>query len=217
MISTSENISFQKPVVWLAKVVSYVLHPLFIPTYFYIFLAKTFRYEFVGFDESVLNLRVFSVFWMTAFFPAFAVFLLYKLKLIDSIFLRTQKERIIPFFITMFFYWWMYYLSKNMGNQPAVLKFFYFGVFISTSIGVVINNFMKISLHGMAMGGLLAAMILTSFYYSTNLGLPIAITTLLTGVVATSRFIAGEHTNREMYVGILVGIFCQLVGYWFVF
>ena len=60
------------------------------------------------------------------FFPAFAVFLFARLKLSDSIFLRTQKERIIPYVITMFFYWWMYYLSRNFLDQPIVLKYFYF-------------------------------------------------------------------------------------------
>ena len=89
---------------------------------------------------------------MTAFFPAFAVFLLWRLKLSESIYLRTQKERIIPYFVTMFFYWWMYYLSKNQTDQPAVLKFFYFGIFWSSIIGVIINNFIKISLHTIAAG-----------------------------------------------------------------
>jgi hypothetical protein len=79
-------------------------------------------FEFVGITEWQLNMRLFSVAWLTAFFPAFAVFLLWRLKLSDSIFLRTQKERIIPYVITMFFYWWMYYLSRNFTDQPIALQ-----------------------------------------------------------------------------------------------
>jgi hypothetical protein len=200
----------------LAKGVSYIFHPLFIPTYIFWFLTIFFPFEFPGITDKLLNLRIFSVFWMTAFFPALAVFLLWRLRFIDNVFLRTQKERIIPFFITMFFYWWMFYLSRNFKDQPSVLKFFFFGIFISTAIGVVINNFIKISLHGIAMGSALMAIILISFYYQVNLSIPIAIVALLTGIVASSRFIAGNHTNAEMYIGIFVGIFCQLFGYWFV-
>ena len=202
--------------VFTAKIFSYAFHPLFIPTYIFLFLVYQFPMEFAGITEKGLQMKTFGLFWMTAFFPAFAVFLMWRLKFIDNIFLRTQKERIIPFFVSMFFYWWMYYLGRNFKDQPEVLKFFFFGIFISTSIGVVINNYIKISLHGMAMGGALTAIILFSFFYQTSLGLPIIIATLLTGLVSTSRFIAGSHTNTEMYMGLLVGCACQLIAYWVV-
>ena len=199
-----------------AQIISYILHPLFIPTYFFMFLVYQFPYEFADITVWQLKLRIFSVFWMTAFFPAFAVFLLWRTKFSESIFLRTQKERIVPYFISMFFYWWMYYLSRNFSDQPAALKFFYFGIFIATAVGVIINNFIKISLHGIAMGGVLAAVILTSFFYQTQLGLAISIIILLTGLVCTSRFLVSTHTTAEVYSGLTVGVVCQLIGYWFV-
>lgn len=205
-----------KVAVAFAKFVSYLFHPLFIPTYIYLFLVYQFPMEFADTTELGMQLKLVSVFFITAFLPAFAVFLLWKLEFSSSIFLRTQKERIIPFFITMFMYWWMLYLSRNFKDQPEVLKFFYFGLFAATPIGVVINNFIKISLHGMAMGAALMAIILFSFFYQVNLGLPISIATVITGAVCSSRFIAGSHTNQEMYSGLLLGAFCQLLGYWFV-
>jgi len=200
----------------VAKLVSYILHPLFIPVYFFLFLAYQFPYEFTVSMAFELKLKLISTFIMTAFFPAFAVFLLWRVNFIHSIFLKTQKERIIPFFITMFFYWWMYYLSRNLKDQPEVLKFFFFGIFIATSIGVIINNYIKISLHGIAMGSVLAAIILFSIYYQTPLGLPIIITILLTGLVCTSRLLITNHTQAEIYVGLFTGILCQLIAYRFV-
>jgi len=197
-----------------AKIISYVFHPLFIPTYIFAFLVNVVPYEFPGIGDWQLKLRIFSVFWMTAFFPGFAVFLLWRLKLgVNSMFLRTQKERIIPFIITMFFYWWWFYLSKNFKDQPEVLKFFFFGIFISTSAGVVLNNFMKISLHGMGVGGGLMAIILITFFYQMPSGLSITIATLITGLVCSSRLIISDHTNKEVYIGLLVGAVCQLIGY----
>ena len=200
-----------------AKLLSYIFHPLFIPTYIFLFLQYQFRFEFAGITPWQMKLKAFSVFWMTAFFPAFAVFLLWRLKFSDSIFLRTQKERIIPYFITMFFYWWMYYLSRTFTDQPMVLKFFYFGIFIAAVVGVILNSLFKISLHGIAMGGALAAIILFSFFYESHLGLAIAITTILTGLVCTSRLLVSDHTNFELYTGVLLGAVCQVVSCWFVF
>src|SRR5258708_7145082 len=140
-----------------AKVISYVFHPLFIPTYIFFFLMEQLPYEFADITVWHLKMRFFSIFWLTAFFPAFAVFLMWRLKFSESIFLRTQKERIVPYIITMFFYWWMYYLSRNFTDQPAVLKFFYMGIFMATVAGLILNSYYKISLHGMGMGGALAA------------------------------------------------------------
>lgn len=198
-----------------AKIISYVFHPLFIPTYIFIFLMFQFPTEFSGITLWKLKMRFFGLFWFTAFFPAFIVFLLWRLKFSESIYLRTQKDRIIPFFVTMFFYWWMYYLSRNFTDQPIVLKFFYFGIFISTSFGVIINNYIKISLHAMAMGAASAAMVLFAFYYHIQITSAISITFLLTGIVCSSRLIASDHTNAEIYIGLFVGIICQLIGYWF--
>jgi hypothetical protein len=198
-----------------AKIISWLFHPLFIPTYVFAFLVYQFPFEFMGITVWKLELRFFMVFWWTAFFPAFVVFLLWQLKFSDSIFLRTQKERIVPFIVTMIFYWWMYYLSRNFKDQPEVLKFFFFGIFISTSLGVIINNYIKISLHAMAMGGALAAIILFAFFYETQITLAISISVLLTGIVCTSRLLVSDHTNAEIYSGLFVGIICQVIGYWF--
>ncbi len=199
-----------------AKIISYLFHPLFIPGYFFLFLANQFPAEFAGITDWQLKLRIFSVFWMTAFFPAFAIFLLWRLKFSESIYLRTQKERIIPYFICMFFYWWMYYLSRNFTDQPLALKFFYCGIFVATIFGVIINNFIKISLHGIGVGGAVAAVILCSFFYQTPLGLEITIAVLLAGIVCTSRLLVSNHTNFEIYSGLAVGVVSQLIGY-FVF
>ncbi|SJZ58267.1 hypothetical protein [Sediminibacterium ginsengisoli] len=213
-----ENNSIRYPaaLTWPAKFISYLFHPLFIPTYVFLLLVFQFPYEFAGITVWQLKMRFFSVFWLTAFFPAFAVFLLWRLKFSESIFLRTQKERIVPYVITMFFYWWMYYLSRNFTDQPAVLKFFYMGIFAATVFGLIINNYMKISMHGMGVGGAVAAVILFAFHYQAPMGFSISIAILLTGLVCTSRLLVSDHSEKEVYAGLLVGIICQVAAYFFI-
>jgi len=204
------------PLQYIGKLVSYILHPLFIPTYFMLFLMQVLPYEFVGITEWQLKMRLFSVFWLTAFFPAFSVFLMWRLKLSESIFLRTQKERIIPYVITMFFYWWMYYLSRNFTDQPLALKFFYFGIFIASAIGLVVNNFMKVSLHGMGVGGLLTAVILVGFHYPIN-ALPwLLLVLFLTALVIAARMLVSDHTKQELLIGLLIGVLTQVIAYFWV-
>ena len=210
--STMEN-SQPKIVKYIAHLLSYVLHPLFIPTYFFLFLMQVLPFEFVGITEWQLKMRLFSVAWLTAFFPAFAVFLLWRLKLSDSIFLRTQKERIIPYVITMFFYWWMYYLSRNFTDQPIALKFFYLGIFVASAIGMTVNNFMKVSLHAMGIAGLTTAVILVSVFYPVNNAVWVLLAVLLTALVISARLVVSDHTKIELIVGLFIGVFTQVAAY----
>ena len=210
--STMEN-SQPKIVKYIAHLLSYVLHPLFIPTYFFLFLMQVLPFEFVGITEWQLKMRLFSVAWLTAFFPAFAVFLLWRLKLSDSIFLRTQKERIIPYVITMFFYWWMYYLSRNFTDQPIALKFFYLGIFMASAIGMTVNNFMKVSLHAMGIAGLTTAVILVSVFYPVNNAVWVLLAVLLTALVISARLVVSDHTKKELIVGLFIGVFTQVAAY----
>jgi len=201
---------------YIAKIISFIFHPLFVPTFFMYFLIMVVPYKFEGISDWQLKMRLFSVFWLTAFFPAFAVFLLWRLKFSESIFLRTQKERIIPYVITMFFYWWMYYLSRNFKDQPVDLKYFYFGIFIATSLGLIVNNFIKVSLHAIGISGLLMAILLVSINYpAINLVWLLSVI-LLSSIVVSARMIVSDHTKQELIVGFGIGLFTQLIAYFWV-
>ena len=198
----------------IAKLISYIFHPLFIPVYVFLWLIWRFPIHFDDISSVGFTFKTVSVFLNASFFPAFAVFLLWRLKFIDTIFLRTQKDRIIPYMITMIFYWWMWYLSRGFTDQPDALKFFYFGIFLNTVFGLIINNFIKISMHAMGAGALLMFIILTLGHYETFLGADIIAATILTGFICTSRLLLNEHSTAEIYTGIFIGALCQLLGFW---
>lgn len=199
-----------------AKIVSYILHPLFIPMYVFIWLEWRFPIHFDDISVQGLTFKTISVFLNTAFFPAFSVFLLWRLKFIDTMYLRTQRDRIIPYIITMIFYWWLWYLSRTFTDQPDVLKFFYFGIFLNTVFGLVINNFIKISMHSMGAGALLALAVITMCRYETFLGADMIVIFILAGLICTARLLLNEHSVSEIYAGLFLGALCQFLGYWIV-
>lgn len=200
-----------------AKAISYVFHPLFIPTYVYFFLTQAFPYEFSGFLRNDAGFRTIVVFINTAFFPAVAIFLLWRLKFIESIFLKSQKERIAPYMIVMIFYWWLWYLSKNFTDQPFELRVFFLGTFLTTPVALVLNNFFKISMHAIGVGSMLAFMLILSFVKSADMTAAVAASAMITGFVCTARFLVSDHTNKEIYSGLILGIVCQLVAAYFTF
>ena len=209
------NMEKSQPMIvkYIAHLLSYVFHPLFIPTYFFLYLMQVLPFEFVGITDWQLKMRLFSVAWLTAFFPAFAVFLLWRLKLSDSIFLRTQKERIIPYVITMFFYWWMYYLSRNFTDQPIALKFFYLGIFVASAIGMTVNNFMKVSLHAMGIAGITTSILLVSVFYPVTNALWVPLAIVLTALVISARLVVSDHSKKELIVGLFIGVCTQVAAY----
>jgi hypothetical protein len=177
------------PVRVLAHLVSYVFHPLFIPAYVMGFLLYVHPYAFIGFDDRLKMLRLASVIVSTLFLPAFAIFLLWRLEFIKSVFLRTQKERIIPYAIAIIFYFWVWYVFNNLSDSPLPAKQFLLGVFLAVCGDWMANIWYKVSMHGTAMGGLLAFFVFQALGYP-SIGAPyLFIVIFIVGLVCSARFI----------------------------
>jgi len=41
---------------------------------------------------------------------------------------------------------------------------------------------------------------------------PLSIALLITGIVCTSRLIVSDHTEKEIYIGLVVGLVCQFAA-----
>lgn len=196
----------------LGRFFSYLFHPLFIPVFVSAYLIYLHPYSFAVFDEKQKFLRLMTVFVSTALLPALTVFLLWRLKFADSILLRTQKERIIPYVASITFFFWIFYVSKNLPGTPATMTFFFLGIFLAASAALLANNYFKISMHAIALGGAATFMVLLGLVSGEVMGLSIALTTLATGIVCTSRLIVSDHHPFEIYSGLFVGAFFQVVG-----
>jgi hypothetical protein len=200
---------------FLAQLVSFLLHPLFISTYVMGFLIFLHPYAFTGFDHRTKVLRFMHVLLFNAFFPAFSVFLLWRLKFISSVFLRTAKERIWLYLIAMIFYWWTWNVFKNLPDTPPVAVHFVFGAFLAICGAWMCNIYFKISMHAIAMGGALMFFFLFSFSDEYASGLYLSLALLATGLVCTARFLCSDHTPFQVYSGLFVGVLSQWVAWQF--
>jgi hypothetical protein len=199
-----------------AKVVSYLFHPLFIPAYVTSYLIYIHPYFFAAFDDKQRFLRFLSVFLITAFFPAITVFLLWRLNFAESIYLRTQKERIIPFVCSIIYFFWAFWVARNLPGTPEPMVFFFQGVFVSTSVALIANNYFKISLHAMGVGGAVAFMVLLGASTNQPMSIVTSLTILIAGLVCTSRLIVSDHHPFEVYSGLVVAIVCQLIAFYII-
>ncbi|MGB8192987.1 MAG: hypothetical protein WCF67_13750 [Chitinophagaceae bacterium] len=196
----------------MAHVVSFIFHPLFIPAYVTAFLIYLHPYAFAGFDDRMKMMRLLSVLVSTTLLPAFSVFLLWRLDFISSIYLRTQRERIIPYAIALLFYFWVWYVFRNLSDSPLAIKDFLLGVFLAVCGCWLANIVFKISMHGAAVGGMAMFMLLQSIKDPVMGGTYLAIALVITGIVCTARLILGGHSRPEVYLGLLIGALAQVVS-----
>ncbi len=197
---------------FVAHIFSYIFHPLFIPVYITWFLTSVHPSYFSGFSMYQKNWLVLRVAYSMVFFPLITVLLLRALKFIDSFFLHTQKDRIIPYIACGIFYFWVYLVFKNQPNIPIVLTAFIFSVFLASSAALIANIYLKISMHAIGMGGVIGILLIIMYSNTMLTTLPFSITFLLTGLVCTSRLIVSNHQPKEIYLGLLLGIISQLIG-----
>lgn len=200
-------------VIALAHFFSFIFHPLFIPVLGGIYIAFWQPGYFMGVPVKEKTMVVLRMVLNTLFFPAVTVLLLKGLGFIKSVFLKTQRDRIIPIVASNFFYFWMFLVFKNHEATPPVLTGFMFGIFLSSSAALLANIYFKISLHALGMGslcGLVLVIIFSSFSYPVFL--PAMLIFLLTGLVCTSRLLVSDHTTFDISSGILISILCQLIG-----
>ena len=202
---------------WIAQFISVVFHPLFIPVIVTWYLVYLQTGLFTGYSATEKQMVLIRVGYNTIFFPALTVVLLKAVGFLKNIYLKTQRERIIPYIATNIFYFWTYLVLKNHEGTPTVLTSFILGIFLAYSLALIANIYFKISMHGLGVGAFTGVMLLLIFTgFPFTIFLPAMVVFVLTGVVATSRLIVSNHTPFEIYTGILIGILCQLIGYFVV-
>lgn len=207
----AENNTWPAPVRIFGHIVSIIFHPLFIPSYITAFLVYEDPYAFAGLNGRLKMFRLLSVIFATAFLPLFSVALMKQLGFVKSIFLRSQQDRIIPYIVSMIFYFWAWYVSKNIRDSTALTAML-LAVFLGCIAGMMANIYYKISMHGIAVGALFVLFVWMAFAGTIAMGSWLAIAILITGLVCTARFIVSDHTGFEIYSGVMAGALCQLVA-----
>lgn len=201
---------------FFAKLISYILHPIFIPIYVVAFLVYMHPTLFSGFSAwQKMQTVVITAINMVAF-PLLAIFLTYKLGFISSIYMNTQKDRIIPYIMAGIFFFWGFTIFRQQNFYPSILPSFLLGVFLSSSMALIANIYLKVSMHAIGMAGWLALFLIMLFSNSMLMTWPLLLVVLLTGLVLTARMMLNTHTQKEIYLGLLIGIIAQLAAAYFI-
>ncbi len=197
----------------VAKIISYLFHPLFSPliaTLAYFIISPKYTPE--TFQKSV----VLSVLILTIIIPIFCLFILKNIGWITSIYLDKVYDRKFPLYIFILLILMVLYRVISI-NLNIELYHYFLGV-LSAAIATLLLVYLKykVSLHMIGISSLLFFLSALSIHYEINITGTISIFCLLTGLIASSRLRLKAHKPNEILTGILIGILSQLftLKYW---
>ena len=109
-----------------AKIISYVFHPLIMPIIGLSIIFNTDSYINYAVPQELKQAVLILVGASTFLIPLLISLLLLNRKLINSLEMETQKERVIPYSITISFYVLTLYMLKQ-APIPAIIFNFIIG------------------------------------------------------------------------------------------
>ena len=198
---------------FILKGISFVFHPLIMPLLGVLFyFSKTPRFI----PEPVVKAKIFSIIILTIILPVLLFFLLRTVKKVDSIYLKSTKERLIPLFINSIII--LLIMLRVLTSQEIVeLYYFFLGILCSTLACFILAIFkVKASIHMIGASGFFMFAVALGIHYQININGTISLMMIILGAIATSRLHLQAHTTSELIIGLFIGLFPQfiLINYW---
>ncbi|MFA5780746.1 MAG: hypothetical protein WC868_00560 [Bacteroidales bacterium] len=199
----------------IAKTITYLFHPIFLPLYCLLLLFNLKSFFSFGI---VLNARLMLIGFVvitTIIFPLIIVFLMKRQGLIQSYLMETRQERRYPYLIIAVFYFLTYNIFRQL-QLPDIYTFYMMGATFLVIVVIIINIWWKISIHMVGIGGVFGIVAGLSLNMSLDLMFPIMVIILIAGLVGYARLKLNSHKPSEIYTGffvgaiIMLGIFCFL-------
>jgi membrane-associated phospholipid phosphatase len=188
---------------YLARILSYIFHPLLMSTYAVFVLFNSGHYL------SVVNAEarhlIFSIYFIITFLlPALFIPVLYYFGMISKLEIDNRKERLLPLLTVVVMYSLAWHFMGRINMPPLLLKIIISSL-VSVSISLLVTLFWKMSLHSLGMGGLLAFVFYLANFENLSVLLIGFIVILFSGLVGASRLYLKRHNPTQVYVGYFLG------------
>ena len=202
----------------LAKALSTILYPLFIPTYGIALFCYAYHIQVRQLPVIWYVIAICVTFLYTCLLPMIGIWILIRQKRVTDWQIANSKERTLPYMLTSIGFALWCHLMFNTLDAPPYICWPVLGATIAIFIVAVINHAWKISAHLTAFGGLLGGLlcfclgvgILPSWGVLTGwLG--------LTLLLMYARLFLDAHTSTQVVAGWLLGLICTLLPYWIYF
>jgi len=192
----------------ILKSISFIFHPLIMPVLGVLFyFSKTPRFI----PESLIQAKLFSVGILTIVLPILLFYMLKTINKVETIYLKSTKERIIPLILNCFI---AFLVIKRVLPPEEIIELYYFFIgILFSSLSCLILAFLKVkaSIHMIAASGFFMFALAVGIHFKVNINGTISLMAIILGAIATSRLHLKAHTAPELLIGSLVGFIPQLL------
>ena len=200
----------------VAKVLSVVLYPLFVPTYgIALFCAMQTQHTGAPIHWIWITIAIVGTLLLTCILPISAIWILMKQGKVKDLQIEDASERTMPYiYAFMGFVFWCYLMIQVL-HAPRYLCAIAIGATVAIGIVALINRRWKISEHLTGIGGLVGGV----FCYCLGIGAIPTIGTLvlwlgLSWILMWARLDLHAHTSAQVCAGWLLGMSCTFLPYW---
>jgi hypothetical protein len=187
-----------------AKIISYLLHPLLMPTFLFGVLLYFIPQSFQQFQShGWLLLSVF--FGMTFVLPGLNLLFFKLTGTIKTLNLMDRRERIMPSMLISLVYCVISYMIYWKIPFPVFYKLMFIVAALSVVVTIV-TLFFKISVHAIGMSGLAGILLaMATLSSASELVVPSLFAIVLSGLVMSARLFLDAHDLPEVGWGGVVG------------
>lgn len=193
-----------------SKIISYLFHPLLMPTYGLALLLFTKNY-ISTFTPTKIKLFIISITFIFSFImPALNAIILFKMKRIKSLEMESPKDRVLPYSTAIVYFLALFYLFFK-SPFPPIIYLLILGAALSIFFTLLINFKWKISAHAVGIGGIIGAILGISYRLMIDLQFILFIAIVLAGIIGYARLRLNAHSPAQVYTGFLLGILIELL------
>jgi membrane-associated phospholipid phosphatase len=204
----------------LARIISYVFHPLLMGTYLFALMALLLPVALypINSDSQLLFVGVYCV--MSFILPILMISMLKVFGSVKSFTMENRQERVFPFIMILVLYLTFTYMltfKNKIGFEDNLFKFVLI-IDALVLVSTLITLFYKVSVHAIGIAGLAGILLPLNQQSDNELLLWVTIgVVVLAGVVMSARLQLNAHTPRQILVGALTGLLIGFFGVTFLF
>ena len=187
-----------------SKIVSYIFHPLLMPTYGVVVILCTdiyFAYLPRDVQQSILSIIILGTFLIPlCFIP---LFIYHKIK--GNLQVWQNKERFIPLLLAVVFNFFTFYILDRI-HAPMVIKSFILSAASGMLAILLISIKWRISAHMTGIGGIIGLLLVLFFRFQANIVFHLMAAIFIAGLIGFARLKLNAHKPLQVYTGLITGM-----------
>lgn len=197
-----------KYLILTAQVVSMLFSPFHMPVMAFIVLLLFSYLSLTPFLYKAYVLALVYIF--TILLPRLSIFVYRKLNGWSRLHLGRRTNRYVPYLLSITSYATLLYMMHR-ANMPRFTLGIITGA-LAIQIGcAILNNWVKVSTHAAAAGGVIGALLAFSYIFNFDPTGWLCLAILLCGLVGTARLMLRQHQLLDVGIGTIVGLLCGVL------